>query len=113
MGDLMRITKTSADILNKEENNETAEAGTFHSRALVPTVDIYTARVFFNFTQKIVEETVDRRVSLLEEKIMERDREVMRSIRKLQARLLMQQQNKAAAALPWWRKLFNRGVKTG
>jgi hypothetical protein len=114
MGDLMRIAKTDAVILNKGEDKETAEAGTFHSRALVPTVDIYTARVFFNFTQKIVEETVDRRVSLLEEKIKDRDQEIMRSIRKLQARLVMQQQNKAAAALPWWRKLFNRGgVKTG
>lgn len=50
----MRITKTSADILNKEENNETAEAGTFHSRALVPTVDIYTARVFLILPKKLL-----------------------------------------------------------
>ncbi len=111
----MSIVKNDADFLNKEEeNNETAEAETSYSRALVPTVDIYTARMFFNFTRNIVEETVDRRVSLLEEKIKDRDQEIMRSIRKLQARLAMQQQNKAAAALPWWRKLFNRaGEKRG
>ncbi|HQD76492.1 MAG: hypothetical protein RJR37_11420 [Peptococcaceae bacterium MAG4] len=110
MGDLVSIAKNDADILNKEENNEAAGAGASYSRALVPTVDIYTARLFFNFTRNIVEETVDRRVSLLEEKIKDRDQELMRAIRKLQARLAMQQQNKAAA-LPWWRKLFNRGVE--
>lgn len=86
-GDLVSIAKNDADILNKEENNEAAGAGASYSRALVPTVDIYTARLFFNFTRNIVEETVDRRVSLLEEKIKDRDQELMRAIRKLQARL--------------------------
>lgn len=102
MGDLVHIPKTDEISLN----NEPAEAETPLSRAVVPTVDIYTARVFFNITRKIVEETVDRRVSLLEKNIKERDREIMRTMRKMQARLVMQQ-NKAAQ--PWWRKLFKRG----
>lgn len=108
----MRIAKIEADIPSEREDKDSAGAGRFQSRALIPTVDIYTAKIFFNFTQKIVEEAVDRRVSRLEEKIKDRDKEIMRSIRKLQAGLVMQQQNKIAA-LPWWRKLFSRRAVKG
>ena len=72
-------------------------------RAVVPTVDLYSARVLFSLTQKMLEDTVDRRISLLEKRIEERDREVLRTIRKIQTRLLVQQ---SKAREPWWRRLF-------
>lgn len=80
------------------------------SRAIVPTMDIYTARVIYNLTQRMVEEVVDRRVSLLEKRIEDRDREVMRTIRRMQARMVMEQ-NKVRQ--PWWRSLFARKNDAG
>ncbi|BAF58736.1 MAG: hypothetical protein HPY89_09620 [Pelotomaculum sp.] len=76
------------------------------SRAVIPTIDIYTAKVLFDITQKMVENAVDRRVSLLEKRIEDRDREIMRTIRKIQARMATQE-NKAKAS--WWQRLLGRG----
>lgn len=88
---------------NNELTNGKPESDTHYSQAVVPTIDIYTAKVIFNLTQKMVEDTVDRRVSALEKKIEHRDHEVMRMIRRIQAQVVMQQ-NKHS--LPWWKKLF-------
>jgi len=74
-----------------------------YPHAIVPTIDVYTAKVLFSLTKKMVEDTVDRRVSALEKNIENRDREIMRTIRKIQAQVVVQQ-NKTK--LPWWRKLF-------
>lgn len=112
MGDLVCINKPNeTDLIKVTVEHESAsssnrESDAPYARAVVPTMDIYAARVLFNLTQKMVEDAVDRRVSLLEKHIAERDKEIMRTIRKVQARLVVQQ-NKVQ--LPWWRKLFNRG----
>lgn len=98
MGDTaLQIIKpeTTSDDDQPQENLST--------QSIVPTMDIYTARFLFNITQKMVEDTVDRRISLMEKNIEARDQEVMRIIRKIQARLIMQQ-NKTK--LPWWRRFF-------
>lgn len=100
MGDLvLKIVKqeTTPDDTQAQENLST--------QAIVPTIDIYTAKFLFNITQKMVEDAVDRRVSILEKNIEGRDQEVMRIIRKIQARVMMQQ-NKPK--LPWWRRLFSQ-----
>lgn len=111
MGDIVCIDKRNEAYLAKAgtEPGVQTEAGREPeepcSQAIVPTIDIYTARVIYNLTQKMVEEVVDRRVSLLEKRIEERDKEVMRTIRKIQARMVMEQ-NKIQQ--PWWRRLFSR-----
>ncbi|MDD3652645.1 MAG: hypothetical protein PHO01_00430 [Desulfotomaculaceae bacterium] len=100
MGDLvLKIVKqeTTPDDTQAQENLST--------QAIVPTIDIYTAKFLFNITQKMVEEAVDRRVSILEKNIELRDQEIMRIMRRIQARMIMQQ-NKPKE--PWWRKLFAR-----
>lgn len=99
--DLIEVTATPETT---SEGGQEAEAPA--SRAVVPTIDIYTARVLFNLTQKMVEETVDRRISLLEERIEDRDKEIMRTIRKMQARMIV---HPGKIQVPWWRKLFQRG----
>lgn len=76
-----------------------------HGQAVVPTIDLYSARVLFSLTQKMVEDALDRRVSLLEKRIEERDREVLRTVRKIQTRMMIQQ---SQVKLPWWRRLFKR-----
>lgn len=109
---IVSIERPGDEDLMKAENEP--EFGLHDSRkpdehcpqALVPTIDIYSARVLFSLTQKMVEDAVDRRVSLLEKRIDERDREVMRAIRKIQTRFLLHQD---PVKLPWWRKLFQRG----
>ncbi len=95
------------DIVNQDiAATSNLETEVPYRRAIVPTVDVYTARILFNFTQKIVEDTVDRRMSLLEKHLEERDKEIMRSIRRIQAQTAMRQSN---IQKPWWRKLFKRG----
>ncbi|MCL6478152.1 MAG: hypothetical protein K6T65_07020 [Peptococcaceae bacterium] len=94
--------------LETESGRSAEEPGT--TRAIVPTIDLYSARVLLTLTQKMVEDAVDRRVSQLEERIEQRDREIMRSIRKIQNRMLDQQKK---AGLPWWRKLFQRSISLG
>ncbi|MCG9966683.1 hypothetical protein L9W92_01255 [Pelotomaculum terephthalicicum JT] len=74
-----------------------------YSQAVVPTIDVYTAKVLFSLTQKMIEDTVDKRVSALEKNIERRDQEVMRTIRRIQAQVIVQQ-NKSP--LPWWKKIF-------
>ncbi len=112
MGNLVRINKPDAKDLevNGTENLTVPESGpepeVHEPNALVPTIDIYKAKVLFNLTQKIVEDTVDRRVSLLEKRIKERDKEIMQSIRRIQSRMVMQNQTRQQ---PWWLRLFQRG----
>lgn len=111
MGDLVCMNKRDeTDLIKDTADHDTVsdsnrETGGPYSQAVVPTIDIYAAKVLFNLTQKMVETAVDRRVSLLEKSIEERDKEMMRTIRKMQARMVMQH-NKVQ--LPWWRRLFNR-----
>ncbi|MDD4169000.1 MAG: hypothetical protein PHD36_01845 [Desulfotomaculaceae bacterium] len=101
MGDLvLKIVKQEAT----HDDNQAQE--NFSAQAIVPTIDIYTAKFFFNITQKMVEDAVDQRVSILEKNIEGRDQELMRIIRKIQARMFMQQ-NKPK--LPWWKRLFSQG----
>jgi len=97
MGELVHLNET---ISNSDQDSEV-----HYSQAIVPTIDIYTARFLFNVTQKMVEDAVDRRVSILERNIEARDQEIMRAIRKIQARMVTQQ-NKVK--LPWWRRLFSQ-----
>lgn len=99
MGDLVCLNRpddsdrvTETEITEKSWNN-----------AVVPTIDIYSARVLLTLTQRMVEEAVDRRVSLLEQNIEARDQEIMRAIRKMQARLVIRQ---GQVKLPWWRRLL-------
>lgn len=112
MGDLVCINKANELDLTKAvaggDNGTTGNLGqnAASTKAIVPTMDIYAARVFFNLTQRMVEAAVDRRVSLLERKIDERDQEIMRIIRKMQAKMAVQ---KNKIQLPWWQKLFYRG----
>ncbi len=73
--------------------------------ALVPTIDIYAASVFLKISQKMFEDTLNSRISLLEKKLDERDREIMRAMRRIQARMLLQQHK---VNIPWWRKLFKK-----
>lgn len=73
------------------------------TKAVVPTVDIYSAKILLTLTQRMIEEAVDRRVTLLEEKIEARDQEIMRAIRKMQAKMVIRQ---GKEQLPWWRRLF-------
>ena len=75
------------------------------SKALVPTIDIYSASVFLKISQKMFEDTLDNRISFLEKKLGERDREIMRSMRRIQARMLLQQHK---VHIPWWQKLFKK-----
>lgn len=74
-------------------------------QAVVPTIDLYSARVLFSLTQKMVEDALDKRVTLLEKRIEERDREVLRAMRKIQTRMMIQQ---SQVILPWWQRLFKR-----
>lgn len=74
-------------------------------RAVVPTIDIYSASVFIKISQKMFEDTLDSRISLLEKKLSDRDREIMRSIRRIQSRMLLQQ---SKVRVPWWQKLFKK-----
>lgn len=111
MGNLVRINKPEVkDPAEDFTGNRTApESGPEpvlpEQTALVPTIDLYKAKVLFNLTQKMVEDTVDRRVSLLEKRIKERDKEIMQSIRRIQSRIVMQ--NKTSKQ-PWWLRLFQR-----
>ncbi len=75
------------------------------SKAVVPTIDIYSASVFLRISKKMFEDTLDSRISHLEKKLGERDREIMRAMRRIQARMLLQQ-NKVR--VPWWQKLFKK-----
>ncbi len=106
MVELVFIRKARENLDNIEENIPDSTEPAPLSRAIVPTIDIYTARALFNLTQKIVEDTVDKRVSLLEKKIEERDVEIMRSIRRIQSRMAIRQ---GREKLSWWQRLFNRG----
>lgn len=102
MGDLIYARK-------QDENGWTGDNNGWegpYSQAIVPTIDVYTAKVLFSLTQKMIEDTVDKRVSALEKNIERRDQEVMRMIRRIQAQVVIQQ-NKPKSLLPWWRKLFN------
>jgi len=101
MGELVHVKK-----LNEPTPDNGQDSGVHYSQAVVPTIDIYTARFLFNVTQKMVEDAVDRRISILERNIEARDQEIMRTIRKIQARMITQQ-NKAKP--PWWRRLFSQG----
>lgn len=111
MGDLVCINKPQEkDLIKISKEDETTprsdrESEVPYSRAVVPTVDIYAAKVLFDLMQKMVEDTVDRRISLLEKQIGERDKEIMRAIRKIQARMVME---KSKAPQTWWQRLFNR-----
>lgn len=111
MGDLVRINKPgekdTANNLTEQViiSNADRQPEETRSKAVVPTIDIYSARVFLKISQKMFEDTLDSRISLLEKRIGERDREIMRSIRRIQSRMLLQQ-NKVQ--LPWWRKLFKK-----
>jgi len=102
MGDLVCINRL--DDSDRVTEAEMAEIP--WTKAVVPTIDIYSAKVLLTLTQRMVEETVDRRVSLLEKHIEDRDQEIMRAIRKMQAKLVIRQ---GKVQLPWWRRLF--GVK--
>lgn len=112
MGDLVCMNKLNetdlikVTVVHEPASNSNRESEVPYSRAVVPTIDVYAARVLFTLTQKMVEDAVDRRVSLLEKNIEGRDKEIMRTIRKMQARMVVQQ-NKVQ--LPWWRRLFYRG----
>lgn len=100
MGELLYAKKPDKNnATSGRQDNDSSP----YLQAIVPTIDIYTAKVLFNLTQKMVEDTVDRRISVLEKNIEHRDREVMRMIRRIQAQVVVQQ-NKPS--LPWWRKLF-------
>jgi hypothetical protein len=99
MGDLLYAKKPDENDLTNGEQDWYGP----YSRAIVPTIDIYTAKTLFSLTQKMVEDTVDRRVSALEKNIEKRDQEVTPIIRNIQAQGVVQQ-NKSK--LPWWRKLF-------
>ncbi|MDD4239653.1 MAG: hypothetical protein PHT62_14055 [Desulfotomaculaceae bacterium] len=102
MGDLVCINRPDdSDRVTEAEISEIS-----WTNAIVPTIDIYSAKVLLSLTQMMVEEAVDRRVSLLEKKIEDRDQEIMRAIRKMQAKLVIRQ---GKVQLPWWRRLF--GVK--
>lgn len=111
MGELVCINKSSEEDLLKEsmerdiELDRDMEPEISEWRAVVPTIDIYRAKLLFNLTQKMVEDTVDRRVSLLEKQIEERDKEIMRAIRKIQSRTAI----KGTDRRPWWQRLFQRG----
>ncbi len=78
------------------------------SKAVVPTIDIYSASVFLRISQKMFEDTLDSRISLLEKKLGERDRDIMRAMRRIQARMLLQQHK---VHIPWWQKLFKKKNK--
>ncbi len=106
MVELVCIRKAEENQIDYIEENitESTEPGPV-SGAIVPTIDIYTARVLFNLTQKIVEDTIDKRVSFLEEKIEERDMEIMRSIRRIQSRMAIRH---GREKLSWWQKVFSR-----
>ncbi|MDD2443242.1 MAG: hypothetical protein PHS52_01915 [Desulfotomaculaceae bacterium] len=88
----------------KENLDDSTDPAPF-SRAVVPTIDIYTAKVIFDLTQRMVEDTVDKRVSLLEKKIEERDMEIMRSIRRIQSGMAIRNSREKTS---WWQRLFNR-----
>lgn len=101
MGDLVCINRP--DDSDRVTEAELAEIS--WTNAVVPTIDIYSAKVLLTLTQRMVEETVDRRVSQLEKNIQERDQEIMRAIRKMQAKMVIRQGN---VQLPWWRRLFGK-----
>jgi hypothetical protein len=73
------------------------------TRAVVPTIDIYSAKFLLSLTQRMIEEAVDRRVTVLEKNIEARVQEIMRAIRKMQANMIIRQ---GKVQLPWWRRLF-------
>lgn len=101
MGELVCIKGTEqADQLVAQEREAAEYNG---SRALVPTIDIYSAKVLLALTQRMIEDTVDRRMSQLEKRIADRDQELMRAIRKMQSRLAVRQEK---VRLPWWRKVL-------
>jgi hypothetical protein len=102
MGDLVCINRPDdSDRVTEAEISEVSR-----TNAVVPTIDIYSAKVLLTLTQRMVEEAVDQRVSILEKNLEERDREIMRAIRKMQAKMVIRQ---GKVQLPWWRRLF--GVK--
>ncbi|MGI6492312.1 MAG: hypothetical protein GX949_04670 [Peptococcaceae bacterium] len=101
MGELVCINTTEQGDPLAEQEQVAAENN--WSRALVPTIDIYSAKVLLALTQRMVEDTVDRRISQLEKKMADRDQEVMRAIRKIQGRLAVRQEK---VRLPWWRRVL-------
>jgi hypothetical protein len=111
MRNLVHINKpdTKNSEVNSTENHtvlkSAPEPEAPESNALVPTIDLYKAKVLFNLTQKMVENTVDRRISLLEKKIKKRDKEIMQSIRRIQSQMVMQRKTRQQ---PWWLRLFQR-----
>ncbi|OPY57017.1 MAG: hypothetical protein A4E55_01876 [Pelotomaculum sp. PtaU1.Bin035] len=110
MGVQRHLRKATKNGLIKEILQESSytdqNTDASYSQAIVPTIDIYTAKILFNLTQKMVEDAVDRRVSILEKHIKERDKELMRNIRKIQAQTVIL---KNKTQQPWWRRLFNQG----
>lgn len=106
MVELVCVRKIEENLDDVEENITGIREPAPSSRAVVPTIDIYTARVIFDLTQRMVEDTVDKRVSLLEKKIEERDMEIMRSIRRIQSGIAIRHSREKTS---WWQRLFNRG----
>ncbi|OPX82167.1 MAG: hypothetical protein A4E52_02086 [Pelotomaculum sp. PtaB.Bin013] len=101
MGELIYARKQDENSLTGDNHEWEGP----YSQAVVPTIDVYTAKVLFSLTQKMIEDTVDKRVSALEKNIERRDQEVMRTIRRIQAQVVIQQ-NKPKSPLTWWKKLF-------
>jgi len=104
MGELIYARKQDENGLTGDNHSREGH----YSQAVVPTIDVYAAKVLFGLTQKMIEDTVDRRVSALEKNIERRDLEVMRTIRRIQAQVVIQQQNKPKSPLTWWKKLFKK-----
>lgn len=101
MRSITQARKLDGEYLTDDDIEE--EKYCSYTQAIVPTIDVYTAKVLFSMTQKMIEDTVDKRVSALEKNIEQRDREIMRMIRKVQAQVIVRQ---AKPSLPWWKKLF-------
>lgn len=112
MGDVVQINKAGNPVpttIECSQAQENAPAAAFEPevetcRAVVPTIDLYAAGVLLNFARLAVEEVFDRKLSQLEKKIAERDREVMQAIRRIQARLAAERKSSPK----WWQKLFGR-----
>ena len=112
MGNAVQITKTGSPEPPAPECSQSGDSPPQKAfepevetyRAVVPTIDLYAAGVLLNFARLAVEEVFDRKLSQLEEKIAERDREVMQAIRRIQARLATEKK----VSTKWWQKLFGR-----
>lgn len=102
MGNLIHARKIKE---KKVVDRSAREQEELHSQAIVPTIDVYTAKIFFGLTKKMVEDTVDKRITALEKNIESRDQEVMRTIRRIQAQVTVQQ---TQISLPWWKKIFRK-----